>query len=251
MFFKSAKKKKELASNIKQRSTIKDPTTDAFKKSGRSAANILGKLLGDLLGEINQEHRIFDFGAGSGRVAIPMLEMYPAMQLYCNDVDKEAIEYLALNTPDNCITAVNDYNPPLDFEDNFFDAMYSVSVWSHFPEELGLEWLHEMNRIHKKGAYLLISTAGNNVIEHWSKSTAQWRDTTADELREKKFIYKEFLNIDTDEQFYPGISSKGSWGNTLIHPDYIKENWGKIFNVVEIIEGGMNGMQDIVILQKR
>lgn len=243
-------KKEALAESIKTRSSIKDPTSVAFEITGNKAAEIITNELEAGCGSLNRNLHILDFGSGSGRVSIPLIKKNPSLELHCTDVDAEAIEYLSLCLPTHCKAAQANYLPPLSYPDEYFDAVFSISVWSHFPADLGFEWLKEMHRICKKGALLLISKAGYNVIDHWKKNEKQWENITAEHLDKEKFIYKEFFHIHTNEIHYPGISSKGSWGNTLIHDNYISEEWGQLFSIEEIKQGRMNGMQDLVLMRK-
>lgn len=239
-----------LAESIKQRSVIKDPTSKAFKKTGLTAANIIIEELINCLRELDSSLRILDFGAGSGRVALPLINLHSSISLYCNDVDVESIEYLSLNLPDHCEAKPNNYTPPLSYPNEYFNAVYSISVWSHFPEDLGLEWLREMHRITQSGAYLLISKAGFNVLKQWKKSSNNWDSVTEAQLISEKFIYKKYQYLDHNERHYPGIAKKGSWGEALIHDDYIRNQWSKLFCIEDIKAGRMNGMQDLVIMKK-
>jgi SAM-dependent methyltransferase len=238
-----------LVSAIKARSTIKDPTSEAFRKSGRKAAQIIattfaryGVVLGDKL-------RVLDFGAGSGRVAIPLLEQHPGIRLCCVDVDAEAIAYLDAQLPDEHQAVVNGFNPPLPFGDAAFDCVYSVSVWSHLPEALGLVWLQEIRRILRDGGLAVITTAGFGVLEQWRKTALRWRDIDASVLERERFIYRQHLNLTAEPAFYPGISGRGSWGNTAIHPAYVRERWSEFFQVLEIAPAAMVGGQDIIVLR--
>lgn len=243
--------KQDLVSRIKSRSAIKDPTTAAFESTGRLAAEeVHGRIKKYFPGR--QDLAVLDFGSGSGRVAIPLARLLQTKRLCCVDVDREAVEYIALELGASCETGVNGYLPPLAFGDHSFDFVYSISVWSHLPEDLSLAWLAEMHRIVKPGGVVLITVAGETVLEHWKKTdAAQWQDVTVDEFNTRKFVYREYPHIQHNEKTYPGISGKGSWGNTLIHPDYIRAKWSHLFDILEIAPRGMNGRQDIVVLRSK
>ncbi len=241
------KQAEHLASSIKQRSSIKDPTSVAFTKTGTSAANIISAIFMDYGIDLNNNLKVLDFGSGSGRVALPLIKSNPNIELTATDVDSEAIDYLSLNIPSHCTAEVAHYSPPALYPDNRFDAIYSISVWSHFPEDLGLEWLREMQRISNKGAILAITIAGRCVLEQ--QKVKPWIDIPIDDYEQKKFVYKEYNHLHNNEKTYPGIANKGSWGVAAIHPDYVKEKWSEIFEIKEIKACGMNGQQDIVIMK--
>ncbi|MGH8468116.1 MAG: class I SAM-dependent methyltransferase [Gammaproteobacteria bacterium] len=243
--------KQELVKSISSRSSIKNTTTDAFRKTGRQAAEIvknkINKHFHDL-GVLN----VLDFGAGSGRVAIPLASLINLRRFCCVDVDREAIEYLAMELGESCEASVNGYVPPLCFKDNSFDFVYSISVWSHMPEDLSMTWLKETQRIVRPGGIVLITVAGEVVLDHWKKHyPAQWSNVEIDAFNKQKFIYKAYPHIDSNEKQYPGISGKGSWGNTLIHEDYVRAEWSALFDILEFEPSGMNGQQDIVVLRSR
>jgi len=243
--------KQELANNISSRSSIKDPTTDGFKEAGRKAAEIVMKKINKHFHDVRALN-VLDFGAGSGRVAIPLANLIKMARFCCVDVDREAIEYLAIELGESCEASVNGYIPPLCFEDNSFDFIYSISVWSHMPEDLSMAWLKEMQRMVKPGGIVFITVAGKVVLDQFKKHVpGQWANVTIDAFNNDKFIYKEYPHIQSNEKHYPGISGKGSWGNTLIHKDYVYAEWGALFDILEFEPSGMNGQQDIVVLRSK
>ena len=51
----------------------------------------------------------------------------------------------------------NLYEPPLNYNSGYFDAVYSVSIWSHLPPQLQQPWLDEIRRVVKPGGLALIT----------------------------------------------------------------------------------------------
>jgi cyclopropane fatty-acyl-phospholipid synthase-like methyltransferase len=47
------------------------------------------------------------------------------------------------------------------YDNNFFDAVYALSVFTHLSENNHHKWLNELQRIIKPGGYLLITTQGD------------------------------------------------------------------------------------------
>jgi len=41
--------------------------------------------------------------------------------------------------------------PPMSYEDNMFDFVYSISIFTHLPEDMQFAWLQELQRITKPG----------------------------------------------------------------------------------------------------
>ena len=48
--------------------------------------------------------------------------------------------------------------PPLPFDNEFFDFIFSISVLTHIPEDMQFAWLAELNRVLKVGGTALLST---------------------------------------------------------------------------------------------
>jgi len=104
-------------------------------------------------------------------------------------------------------------------------------VWTHLTEKMQFVWLEEMQRITKKGAPLLISTAGYASLEAHRKRDANTK-ISADDLRRKRFIFHEHHAHNTNPDKWPGVS--GKYGLARHDPDYIRDKWSKYFRVVDI-----------------
>ena len=188
--------------------------------------------------------KILDFGAGVGRTLMHMNEVYK--KLYAVDVDISAIKYLKKSFPS--ITAIHsDYSPPLLFRDNLFDAVYSVSIWTHLPLELQTPWLLEIKRILRPGGLALITTSGFKALQLRQIRDIEWQTVKESELSEKGIIYKEYSHFKPNDQNFPGIQK--SYGLTAHSPEYIKKEWGKYFSVLGIQEAVIDNIQDLVILK--
>jgi SAM-dependent methyltransferase len=207
----------ELAKSIARRSFIKNPDRPGVQPSGEAAAKIIDGYIsrysrGDGI-------RVLDFGSGSGRVVVPLAKMRQEAPFSATDVDRESVEYISLTAPKNVTTDVNPYQGPLLYLEGSHDVAYAVSVWSHLPQALGRYWLEEVRRVLKPNGFAVLTFAGAHVLGVWAKDLPTWRSVTSEDLDREKFIYRE-----ADPEKYPGIQS--SWGNTAIHPEYIRREWG-------------------------
>jgi len=75
---------------------------------------------------------MLDFGCGSGRTLLFWLKMPAPPELYGVDIDGESIAWARDNVPAK-VQQIG-HKPPLEYPDNFFDAIYSISVFTHLSE---------------------------------------------------------------------------------------------------------------------
>jgi 2-polyprenyl-3-methyl-5-hydroxy-6-metoxy-1,4-benzoquinol methylase len=238
----------ELAASIAQRSRIKNPNSDTVRENGEKSAQIIAAEIERFFGS-SPDIAILDFGAAAGRVTTPLANLLPRARVTATDVDAEAIEYLQLTAPPNCTAQVNAYVPPLPAEIGQFDCIFAISVWSHFAEDLSMEWLKEMRRIAKPGALLLISTQGIASLRRLKRNNPRWAKVGIEQFLRDKYIFSDYQKLAAESAKWPGIESGGSWGITVMHPEYIEEKWGALFEVVEVRERGTAAIQDLVILR--
>jgi 2-polyprenyl-3-methyl-5-hydroxy-6-metoxy-1,4-benzoquinol methylase len=238
-----------LAASIAKRSRIKDPNSEIVRENGERLAKVLVAEIKNVFGK-SPKIAILDFGAAAGRVTLPLAKMLPGSHVTATDVDAEAVEFLRLSAPANCTTQLNAYEPPLSLDAGSFDCIFAISVWSHFRDDLSLKWLQEMKRITRPGALLLISTQGEACLKHLRKTKAAWADVTAEKYRNVGYFYHDYPRPASDSENWPGITESGSWGVTVLHPEYIKEKWGALFEVLEVRDQGTGGKQDLVIMRR-
>lgn len=196
---------------------------------------------------VGEDACVLDFGAGIGRVAMPLHEATNLPTHAC-DVNGGAIKYLSSQLPDVACEVTN-FSPPLPYADDTFDAVYSISLWTHFPEDAALAWLEEIKRILKPGGVAMLSTSGTKVIEvRAERRDAGWSDYTVKDLERAGVLYEEYKNLSDQAPAYPGVTS--SYGLTAHHPDYIRETWSKVMTVEDILIEAIDGIQDLVILRR-
>ena len=180
---------------------------------------------------------ILDFGTGCGRVLIPLSYRISPHKLYGTDIDQEAIKWFSSSYTQFGGIDYNPTIPPMKYSDNMFDLIFSISVFTHLPEDMQFAWLGELRRITKPNGYLLLSFHGEYVINTMGKNIVT-------KIQENGFYYELSTNGGTDglPQFY----------QEAFHAiDYIKKEWGQYFEVLSIIPKGIGNNQDLAILRKR
>lgn len=232
---------------IRARSWIKDPDSAPFKTLGPAVAGMVCSILNETIG--TKGIKVLDFGCGSGRVALPLSEMLDNGSVHGADVDEDAVEYVRLLQKSNCTASKSPVSPPLDFPDSSFDAVYSISVWSHFDEALGASWLEEMSRVLRPGGIAIISIAGMKVVQHWAKENSAIAGIDEDYLNQSGVVFFEYRDINNATK-YPGISGQIPWGHTLISKGHVEEVWSRYFSILDVGSRSLPGGQDLIVMRK-
>jgi SAM-dependent methyltransferase len=186
--------------------------------------------------DLRSFEKILDFGCGCGRIIRGFRYYLPSNHLYGTDIDSEAIAWLKENGKGMGEFSTNPHMPPTAYEDNLFDLIYSVSIFTHLPEDMQFAWLGELRRITKPGGYLILTTHGE---KHYSRLPAQ----SLKIMKAKGFYYNPEDDVATD-----GLPS---FYRVAYHsPEYIRREWLKYFDIVNVLEMGLEDHQDIILLRK-
>jgi SAM-dependent methyltransferase len=208
---------------------------ESYVATGTAIAATVGNILEK--SRLPEPSTILDFGCGPGRVVSHLARRHAAWRLFGCDIDPEAIAWARRNLGDMATFEVTDARPPLPFPDRFFDAVYTVSVFTHLDERLQLGWLAELRRILKPGGTLLATTHGVPTFSGCDEHERR-------ELDRRGFVYRTgptgMLKLDGLPSFY----------QTTFHtPEYIARMWGTIFEIENHGVGGMAGHQDLVVMR--
>lgn len=180
-----------------------------------------------------REARVLDFGCGCGRV-LRFLSHSPAWRIYGSDLDAEAITWCRQHLAGLATFSTNAPAPPIPYPADSFDFVYSISVFTHLPEDLQLQWLEELRRVTRPGGFLLLSTHGEGLFHLVSR---QGRRV----LREPGFYYSTVRKTDGLPDFYQ---------TSFHHPRYVERAWSRFFEIVRIDANGIAGRQDAVLCRK-
>jgi len=121
-------------------------------------------LIADLIREYISENeiKICEWGCGPGRVIrhLDKINGFGKVELFGTDYNKKSIEWCKENIK-NAHFGENSLEPPLPLENNSFDCVYALSIFTHLSEKMHHAWLEELFRIIKPNGILIFTTHGD------------------------------------------------------------------------------------------
>jgi len=204
-----------------------------FFASGYQMCGQFNDVLGKAGKELSDFTDILDFGCGCGRTLRALAELMPSARLSGTDIDPEAIQWLKDNYDSIARFEVNTPLPPMPFDDDSFDLVLSVSVFTHLPEEMQFAWLEDTARVTRPGGYMIHTIRAENCFE-------QITEAQRAAVRENGFLFIDVMDTDGLPDFY----------RTTYHShDYVRKEWGRYFEIVDILEYGVSHNQDAVLIK--
>jgi ubiquinone/menaquinone biosynthesis C-methylase UbiE len=112
--------------------------------------------------------KILDWGCGPGRIVRHLPDILDkSCEVYGTDYNKTTIQWCRNNLK-GIHFSKNELSPPLNFNDEEFDIIYGISIFTHLSEEMHLAWINEFSRILKKGGILFLTSQGDVFINKLS-----------------------------------------------------------------------------------
>jgi 2-polyprenyl-3-methyl-5-hydroxy-6-metoxy-1,4-benzoquinol methylase len=187
-------------------------------------------------------HRVLDWGCGCGRLTYHLGSL-PGILASGIDMDFVNIKWASQNirTADFSTAALD---PPLPFEDETFDLIIGLSVFTHLTEADQFAWLEEHRRILKQGGILAATVHGTTSLKCGGlrKLVNDYRALEVQGICDSR-IANKFKDLLKDRPTY--------YRQTRHRPDYVRHQWGRYFDIVGVEPGGAAGQQDLVIAAKR
>lgn len=213
------------------RAGVPDPADviASYRAVGRDSRATILELLGAQWSFAGK--RVLDFGCGSGKVMRHFLSEAGDCELWGCDIDERSIEWInsELNPPLHAFA--NGEAPPLDQPSESFDLIWSVSVFTHLTDHWA-DWLAELHRVLKPGGLAIVSFLGGAMYEVWN-----------DEAWVSDRIGMTVLNHGQDWEL---------GGPTVFHsPWWLREHWGRAFEIVRMREGSAPREHGLVLLRRR
>ncbi len=198
--------------------------------------------------------RYLDFGCSSARTVRTFWGAYPDMHWAGVDPLPTSINWAAKVLPEIDLH-VNNRWPPMDvFPDGSFDGMYALSIWSHFSELSGIEWLNEMHRLLKPGGFALITCNGySEILRRLWIDAGKLNHLDPDVLvRAYNGLVASGFYFEPDLMKYPEFKDQSHWSHTFISRKWFRalEETGK-WKLAHYADMQWGHKQDIVVLVRQ
>jgi SAM-dependent methyltransferase len=155
-----------------------------YLQTGKALAQDIQDLCSVAGGDFSSFKDILDFGSGCGRVVQNFRNQCGLCNLYATDIDPDLVDW-GKNNLSGIQWSVNEHRPPLPFDDNAFDLIYGISVFTHLDEDFQHAWLRELHRVARPGATLILTVHG----EHVMSGLRLLDDSYQDQIRERGFAF--------------------------------------------------------------
>lgn len=201
-----------------------------FWHTGKQGEQAIRDVLAGAGHAVEEMGSLLDFGCGVGRT-LRHFHNLPGTQMHGRDYNPFLVEWCAENLP-FAQFGTNRLRPPLDFEDDQFDLVYALSVFSHFDVETQLLWMDELSRVVRPGGLILITVPGE-----------RWLLALDDEDRER-FLAGEPVILFTEQ-------CGTNFCSALAPERHIRETLARGLDVLDIVvDGAPDVRQDAVLFQK-
>jgi SAM-dependent methyltransferase len=197
--------------------------------------------------ELEPGQAVLDFGCSSGRVVRVLAAAHPEVEWHGCDPIPDAIEWAQANLPGIRFERSPEY-PPLAYEDGQFDAVFAISIWSHFAEESALGWFREMRRVIRPGGRLVVTTHGEQTIVHTAnegvRSAEQLEDVRRALARDGFWYAAEFGEVGDH-----GVANP-DWGTAFLSAEWLLAKLTPEWRTLLFRPGRVELNQDLYVLER-
>jgi SAM-dependent methyltransferase len=191
--------------------------------------------------------RALDFGCSSGRVVRPLAAAYPEIEWHGCDPIANAIAWAEMNLS-SIKFRVSPLRPPLPYEDNAFDFVFAISIWSHFSKHAATDWLKELWRVLKPQGVLVLTTQGWHSVAHDARvrqRSPEQLKAICERLHQEGFWYASDFRQRGDH----GIVDH-DWGSAFLTAEWLLAETCPPWAVRLFAPGRVEGNQDLYVLQR-
>jgi len=203
---------------------------ELFLRSGVQGAQCIKEILKKNGLEINSFGSILDFGCGCGRI-LRNWKTLDGPRIHGSDYNKRPVSWCQRSLS-FAEVKLNRPSPMLDYEDNKFDFIYAISVFTHLSEDLQEPWINELKRVLRPGGHLLITVHDTPCVSGLSSTNRQRYYSGQLVVHNEKHSGKNFCYVWHSEE-------------------YVRNKLCAGLKVVDFVRGGaIDAGQDQCLLQK-
>ena len=221
-----------MTSGLYRRASDPEAIYRRFEATGAESAAFIRDKLSDNGVAMEQLGSLLDFGCGCARVVRHWSDLPGAV--HGSDYNPNLMRWCAENLSFAEFLA-NGAEPPLPYEDDTFDFLYSISIFTHLEEPLQVPWMRELARVARPGGLLLITVSGT---DH-ARSLPGWEDQFREAFEAGRLVVRR-------------PERTGSNACAVFHPpSYVRDTLTRGLEIVDH-EGGVAqaGRQDALLLRK-
>jgi SAM-dependent methyltransferase len=202
----------------------------SYLGNGKVSARILKEAIENASVRFPDAARVLDFGCGPGRVITWFHQEHENWKFFGTDIDAEAIGWARSHLSEIATFGCNPHMPPFEYADEFFDFVYSISIFTHLPEDMQTAWLAELARVTKPGGYLVLTTHGGTLIPP-----------------EYQYLLKTGFHYSADAKT-EGLPD--FYQTSYQTEEYVRRVWSQFFTVERHVTRGLQNHQDVVVCRK-
>lgn len=206
-------------------------------------------LMADALGAL-PAGACLDLGCSSGRVARAAAAAFPDTRWHGCDPNADAIAWANEHLRGIAEFAVQPREPPLPYDDDGFDLVVAISVWSHFATAPAGRWLGEAARVIRPGGHLLLTSHGWDSVAHFAAHRAR-RPELLQAAIKGLYARGTFFHDEFGDRGDWGLPPDEGWGLAFHALDFLLDLAGPAWRLASFLPARAQGNQDVVVLERR
>ena len=206
---------------------------EEYERRGRAVKEALLGLLP--VGWTWEGKRVLDFGCGAGRVLRHFLdEASGGAELWGCDTHEPSVRWVEAHLCPPLRVALTGAAPPLPWGDGTFDLVWAVAVFTHLTDSWAA-WLVELHRILAPGGLLIATFIGEGASQ----------DTRQGDPWDENRIGMNVLCCGREWDAGGPLALHSPW--------WVREHWGRAFDVIDLRPHGFTGPggQGVAVLRRR
>ena len=182
--------------------------------------------------------RYFDFGGSTGRIFRHFALQSDAWDVWSCDFKETSVAFNLKYFPSKARAFLNTSFPSLPLPDGYFDLVSACSVFTHI-NEAETSWLLELRRILKIGGIACITILNDDTWGEMDVALREMMESLRPDIANAPTLPegKTVLTFRDDDPYNC---------NVLHSNNYIRQNWGRFFEICDIMPRYLNTQAMVV-----